>query len=123
MDLIKNLKLGTATEIAITVLIVYCLTQAIKKTKIDNKFLPWIAMILGIFSGLISVVVTGDHNYSSAAVLGFLVGGFTAGLFDGFSGFIDKVPDSQNIFEFNRQDQGKNLQGEELKESEKEERK
>lgn len=123
MDLIKNLKLGTATEIAITVLIVYCLTQAIKQTKIDNKWLPWIAMSIGIFSGLISVPVTGDNNFLTAAVMGFLVGGFTAGLFDGFSGFIDKVPDSQNIFEFNRQDQGKNLQGEELKESEKEERK
>lgn len=115
MDLIKNLKLGTAAEIAITVLIVYVLTQAIKQTKISNKWLPWIAMILGIFSGLVSVPITGDSNYLTSAVMGFLVGGFTAGLFDGFSGFIKKASEeAKQIIELNPQDQGQNSQGNEI---------
>lgn len=122
MDLIKNLKLGTVTEIAITVLIVYVLTQAIKQTKIENKWLPWLAMLLGIFAGLISVPITGDHNYLTAAVMGFLVGGFTAGLFDGFSGFIKNASDeAKQILELNKQDQGNNLQGKEIPESQNEE--
>lgn len=115
MDLITKLNLGSTAEIAIIVIIVYGLTQAIKQTKIDNKWLPWIAMILGIFSGLISVVVTGDHNYSSASVLGFLIGGFTSGLFDGFSAFVKKAQDeAKQILELNSQDQGRNLQGKEI---------
>ena len=114
MDLITKLNLGSTAEIAI-IIIVYGLTQAVKQTKIDNKWLPWIAMILGIFSGLISVVVTGDHNYSSASVLGFLIGGFTSGLFDGFSAFVKKAQDeAKQILELNSQDQGRNLQGKEI---------
>lgn len=115
MDLITKLNLGSTAEIAIIIIIVYGLTQAVKQTKIDNKWLPWIAMILGIFSGLISVVVTGDHNYSSASVLGFLIGGFTSGLYDGFSGFVKKATeDAKQILELNKQDQGRNLQGKEI---------
>lgn len=119
MDLIKNVKLGTVSEIVITVLIVYALTQAIKQTKIDNRWMPWIAMTLGIFSGLASVPITGDSNYLTSAVMGFLVGGFTAGLFDGFSGFFKKASEeAKQIIELNSQDQGQNVQGNEIPDKE-----
>ena len=118
MDLITKLNLGSTAEIAI-IIIVYGLTQAVKQTKIDNKWLLWITMILGIFLGLISVVVTGDHNYSSALVLGFLIGGFTSGLFDGFSAFVKKAQDeAKQILELNSQDQGQNVQGNEIPDKE-----
>lgn len=115
MDLITKLNLGSTAEIAIIIIIVYGLTQAIKQTKIDNRFMPWISMILGIFSGLISVFITNDHNFSGACFLGFLIGGFTSGLYDGFSGFVKKATeDAKQILELNKQDQGRNLQGKEV---------
>lgn len=87
MDYIQQLNLGTATELALTTLVVFVLTQAVKQTKVPNQWMPWLSMALGIVVGLLSVVVTGDHNYLSGAVMGLLVGGFTSGLFDGFKGF------------------------------------
>lgn len=115
MDLITKLNLGSTAEIAIIIIIVYGLTQAIKQTKIDNRFMPWISMILGIFSGLISVFITNNHNFSGACFLGFLIGGFTSGLYDGFSGFVKKATeDAKQILELNKQDQGRNLQGKEV---------
>lgn len=126
MDLITKLNLGSTAEIAI-IIIVYGLTQAVKQTKIDNKWLPWITMILGIFLGLISVVVTGDHNYSSASVLGFLIGGFTSGLFDGFSAFVKKAQDEAKevmtvfpddlVSKIQPTGTGKNVQGDEVKDT------
>lgn len=115
MGLITKLNLGSTAEIAIIVIIVYGLTQAIKQTQINNKWLPWISMILGIFSGLISVFITNDHNFFGACFLGFLIGGFTSGLYDGFSGFVKKATeDAKQILELNKQDQGRNLQGKEI---------
>lgn len=124
MELIKELKLGTVAEIVITVIIVYALTQAIKQTKISNRWMPWIAMVLGIFSALFSVLVTGDHNYLPASVLGLLIGGFTAGLFDGFAAFITHAEkEAEGIISVNHPAQnsnpnppsnGSNLQGKEI---------
>ena len=95
MDLIKELNLGTAAELAISAAIIYVLVQGVKRTKLDNKWLPWVAMVLGVVAGLISVVVTKDNNWSSAAVQGFLLGAATSGLFDGFKSFTSTpvVPD------------------------------
>lgn len=87
MDYIQQLNLGTATELALTTLVVFVLTQAIKQTKAPNKYMPWISMAVGTLVGLLSVLVTADQNYLSGAVMGLLVGGFTSGLFDGFKGF------------------------------------
>lgn len=83
MDLIKNLNLGTAAELAISAAIIIALVQAIKRTKLDNKWLPWIAMGLGMVAGLVSVAVTKDSNWGPAAVQGLLLGAATSGLFDG----------------------------------------
>lgn len=87
MDMISQLNLGTAAELAISAAIILALVQAIKQTKLENKWLPWVAMGLGIVAGLISVAVTDDHNWAGAGVMGFLVGAATAGLFDGVKGF------------------------------------
>lgn len=115
MELITKLNLGTAAEIVIIGSIVYALVAAIKQTQIKNKWLPWISMILGIMAGLVSVLITKDSNFFGAGFLGFLIGGFTSGLYDGFSGFIKKASeDAKQILELNKQDQGHNLQGEEI---------
>lgn len=87
MDYIQELNLGTVSELMITIAVVFVLTQAVKSTKVKNKYMPWLSMGLGIVSGLVSVAVTKDVNYLSGAVMGLLVGGFTSGLFDGFKGF------------------------------------
>ena len=60
--------------------------SALKKTKIDSKFLPWLSMLVGVAAGLLAVAATNDVDYLQGAVLGLLVGGFTSGLFDGFKG-------------------------------------
>lgn len=86
MDLIKELNLGTAAELAISAAIIYVLVQGAKRTKLDNKWLPWVAMGLGIVSGIVSVAVTKDSNWGPAAVQGFLLGAATSGLFDGVKG-------------------------------------
>lgn len=86
IDYITEFNLGTTSELGITVLIVFCITQAIKTTRIDNRWMPWISMVVGILTGLTAVATTGDTNYLPAGVMGLLVGGFTSGLFDGFKG-------------------------------------
>jgi hypothetical protein len=86
LDLIKELNLGSAAELTISAAIILALVQAIKQTKLNNKWLPWIAMGLGIIAGLVSVAVTQDSNWAPAAVQGFLLGAATSGLFDGAKG-------------------------------------
>ena len=93
MDYIQQLNLGTATELALTTLVVFTFTQGFKQTKIPNQWMPWLSMLLGTLVGLLSVFVTADHNFLSGAVMGLLVGGFTSGLFDGFKGFNVKEDD------------------------------
>ena len=93
MDYIQQLNLGTATELALTTLVVFVLTQAVKQTKVPNQWMPWLSMGGGVVVGLLSVFVTADHNFLSGAVMGLLVGGFTSGLFDGFKGFNVKEDD------------------------------
>lgn len=87
MDLIKELNLGTAAELAISAAIILVLVNALKRTKLDNKWLPWIAMGLGVVAGIVSVAVTKDSNWAPAAVQGFLLGAATSGLFDGVKSF------------------------------------
>lgn len=87
MDYIQQLNLGTTAELMITVLVVFVLTQGIKQTKVDNRWMPWISMAVGAVAGIVSVAVTKDVNWLSGGLMGLLVGGFTSGLFDGFKGF------------------------------------
>ncbi|BDR56868.1 holin [Xylocopilactobacillus apis] len=124
MELLQSLNLGTTAEIVIIVAIVYALVAAVKQTKLSNKWLPWISMILGIVAGLVSVLITSNHNFASAGFLGFIVGGFTSGLYDGISGFLKKAEDEAKlVMSFmpehskNDLDQGGNLQGKEIPET------
>jgi len=87
LDYIEQLNLGTTAELMITIAVVFILTQAVKKSKVKNRYMPWVSMGLGIVAGILSVAVTKDTNYLSGAVMGLLIGGFTSGLFDGFKGF------------------------------------
>lgn len=87
MDYIQQLNLGTTAELMITIAVVFVLSQAIKKTKVPNKYIPWVSMGVGVIAGIIAVAVTANTNYLPGAVMGLLVGGFTSGLFDGFKGF------------------------------------
>lgn len=95
MDYIQQLNLGTTTELALTILVVFVLTQAVKQTKVPNQYMPWLSMGVGILVGVLSVLVTDDHNFLSGGVMGLLVGGFTSGLFDGFKGFQLKEDDKK----------------------------
>lgn len=95
MDYIQQLNLGTTTELALTILVVFVLTQAVKQTKVPNQYMPWLSMGVGILVGVLSVLVTDDHNFLSGGVMGLLVGGFTSGLFDGFKGFQLKEEDKK----------------------------
>lgn len=96
MNMIEQLNLGTAAELGITAAIILAVVQAIKQTKLDNKWLPWLAMAFGILAGLVSVSVTNSNNWASGAVMGFLVGAATSGLFDGVKSASTAVTDRKN---------------------------
>ncbi|MQM78818.1 holin [Lentilactobacillus buchneri] len=90
MDFIQNLNLGTTAQISLILAVVFCLTQAVKQTGIENRWMPWLSMVIGVVAGLVSALLISDANYLSSGVLGLLIGGFTSGLFDGFKGFSGK---------------------------------
>lgn len=95
MDLIKELNLGTAGEFALTVAIIYGAVALIKKSKIDNKWMPWIASVLGVVAGVVVVVVNKDTNWASGAVMGLLLGFAASGAYDGIKSF-GKTPDTSD---------------------------
>lgn len=92
MDIITNLNLATAAELAVIAAVSGLATQALKKmTKLPSWVLPWASIIIGGLGGLVAVLVTHDSNYASAALAGALTGGATSGLFDGVSGAASAV--------------------------------
>ncbi|WP_283680324.1 holin [Lentilactobacillus sp. Marseille-Q4993] len=86
MDFLQQLKLGTTADMGIILAVVFCLTQALKQTGINNKWMPWLAMLIGTGAGIIAALITKDTDLLSAGIFGMLLGGFTSGLFDGFKG-------------------------------------
>ncbi|QHB52441.1 hypothetical protein GQR93_09660 [Lentilactobacillus hilgardii] len=96
MNFIQQLNLGTTAEMSLIFAVVFCITQALKTTVLNNKWLPWISMIVGVFAGLLAAIINADSHYLSSAVLGLLIGGFTSGLFDGFKGFSTNKEDKNN---------------------------
>ncbi|UQS82617.1 hypothetical protein MOO45_02925 [Bombilactobacillus folatiphilus] len=84
MDWINSLNLGSSMEIVLIGALCLMLTQAIKQTKLNNHWLPWVAMALGVLIALLVGASQGDTHYWSLIILGLLIGGFSAGLFDGF---------------------------------------
>ncbi|WP_082920235.1 holin [Loigolactobacillus backii] len=92
MNIITNLNLATAAELAVIAAVSGLATQALKKiTNLPCWVLPWASIIIGALGGLVAVVVTHDTNYASAALAGALTGGATSGLFDGVSGIATTV--------------------------------
>lgn len=86
MDIIQNLNLVNAGELMLIALICYTLTAGIKKTRIKNAYMPFISMVVGIFVGIIVAWAFHDADIVKAGIAGFLVGGWTAGLFTGIKG-------------------------------------
>ncbi|WP_048703696.1 hypothetical protein [Companilactobacillus ginsenosidimutans] len=86
MDYIMGMNLINSAELVIMAVIVYAITQALKQTKIKNAYMPFIAMAVGIFSGLIIGLIFHEQELGKACLAGFLVGASTAGLFTGIKG-------------------------------------
>lgn len=85
MEIVQSLNIGSAPELLLIALICFAVTQAIKKyTPVASHYLPWIAMGVGVVSGLLVGISQGDTRYLSLGIMGFLIGGATVGLFDGF---------------------------------------
>lgn len=89
MELFQNLNLIDATELVLISLVCYGLTAATKKSKIKNTYMPFISMGVGIFVGIVVALVMHDSELGKAGLIGFLVGGWTSGLFTGVKGFIN----------------------------------
>jgi len=89
MELFENLNLINATELVLIALICYGLTQAAKQSKIKNTYMPFISMGVGILVGIIVALVMHDAELGKAGLIGFLVGGWTSGLFTGVKAFIN----------------------------------
>jgi len=86
MDILQGLQLMNITELTIIILVCYLLTAAAKKSKLNNKYMPFISMIVGLLVGLLIALVFHDKELGKAGLTGFLAGGYTAGLFTGIKG-------------------------------------
>ena len=86
MDYIMALNLINSADLANMAIILNAITQALKQTKIKNTYMPFIAMAVGIFSGLIIGLIFHEQELGKACLAGFLVGASTAGLFTGIKG-------------------------------------
>lgn len=87
MEFVQQLNLVSTGELMVMIALTFALTQATKQLKFNNKWVPWMAMLIGAIVGVVAVAVYHDNNFVGGAVAGVLVGGFTSGLFDGFKGF------------------------------------
>ena len=88
MDILQGLQLMNITELTIIILVCYLLTAAAKKSKLDNKYMPFISMLVGLLVGLLIALVFHDTELGKAGLTGFLAGGYTAGLFTGIKGIL-----------------------------------
>lgn len=89
MAIIQNLNLIDATELLLIALSCYGLTQATKQSKIKNTYMPFISMGVGILVGIVVALVMHDVELGKAGLIGFLVGGWTSGLFTGIKAVIN----------------------------------
>lgn len=78
--------LSQVPEYGLILMIVTSLTQNIKQTKINNAYLPIIAMVIGAVAGLVSAYFMKDTNYAESVITGIVVGGTSSGLFDSGKG-------------------------------------
>ena len=95
MDILQGLQLMNITELTIIILVCYLLTAAAKKSKLDNKYMPFISMAVGLLVGLAIAGVFHDGDLGKAGLTGFLAGGYTSGLFTGIKGVLGGYENSE----------------------------
>jgi len=96
MDILQSLQLINVAELTVIVLVCYVLTAGAKKSKLDNKYMPFISMGVGLLVGLAIAGVFHDGDLGKAGLTdlgkagltGFLSGGYTSGLFTGIKGIL-----------------------------------
>ncbi|WP_099975292.1 hypothetical protein [Lactobacillus terrae] len=86
MDFIENTGLVSTIELGLMALACYGITTGIKQTKLNNSYMPFVSMGVGILVGLIIGIAMHDADLGKATLAGFFVGGWTSGLFTGFKG-------------------------------------
>lgn len=106
MDIITNMGLSTAGELALISFLVGIIVQAVKKmTKVPSELLPVISMVLGIIVGVIAVVVSKDNNYLGGGITGLIVGAATSGLVDVGSGAVTTIQTAKATADTKQQQQ------------------
>lgn len=83
MEIITELNLATAGELALSGFLIALIVQGIKATgKVSNNFIPLVSMFVGVLIGIVAVVATHDTNYVGGAVTGLIIGAGTSGMVD-----------------------------------------
>lgn len=79
---VEILKMLLSDNMLTIVAVVYFLMEAIKKIEfVNNKYIPLLSMFVGLIVGVILAIVSNNGDIYTSAVLGFLSGGFTSGLY------------------------------------------
>ncbi|MGQ2374564.1 MULTISPECIES: phage holin family protein [Companilactobacillus] len=95
MDILQSLQLINVAELTAIVLVCYVLTAGAKKSRLDNKYMPFISMAVGLLVGLAIAGVFHDGDLGKAGLTGFLAGGYTSGLFTGIKGVLGGYENSE----------------------------
>ena len=87
MNWIQSLNLIDAAQLAIIGVLCSGITQAVKANNLlPAKYMPFVSMGLGVVISALVALIFKDSNIGQAILAGLLVGGFTAGLFNGVKG-------------------------------------
>lgn len=92
MNFIQSLHLIDTSELVLIAVCCYVITQAIKESMIQiaNEYLPFLSMIIGVLVGIVIALIFHDYDLGKYGLAGFLVGGWTSGIFTGIKGVTDK---------------------------------
>jgi hypothetical protein len=82
--------LASPAEYVIIATLVASITQNIKQTKIPNQYMPFVAMGIGVVSGLVAVYVSGDTNWAGGALAGLITAMGTSGGVDAVKALVVK---------------------------------
>lgn len=82
--------LASPAEYVIIATLVASITQNIKQTKIPNQYMPFVAMVIGVVSGVAAVYVSGDTNWAGGALAGLITAMGTSGGVDAAKALLTK---------------------------------